>query len=284
MWFVSGGAFEYGKGLVGMMPLILAQGVVLSAAMAAAWEFQRRAGNAGWVDVFWTFATGGAAVAGALAPLPAAEGLPARQVIVAALAGLWAVRLGLHLRARVRSRPEDARYAGFRRDWGAQFQTRLFGLLMVQAAAAWPLAVAILLAARNPATAWRWTDTAAVTVMAGSLLGEALADRQLARFVAGAGNAGRACDDGLWAWSRHPNYFFEFLGWCAWPLFSFNPGWLSGWIALAAPVTMYWLLVHVSGIPPLERVMLASRGDAYRAYQSRTSAFFPLPPRREART
>jgi len=266
-----------------MMMLILAQGAGLVVAMAVAWKFQKQVGNAGWVDVFWTFATGGAAVAGALWRFPEADGSPARQLVVAALAGFWAVRLGLHLRDRVRSRPEDARYAGFRRDWGARFQTRLFWLLMIQAAAAWPLAVAVMLAARNPAAGWQWTDIAAMAVISASLIGEALADRQLARFVADAGNAGRVCDRGLWAWSRHPNYFFEFLGWCAWPLFASNAGRPLGWLAVAAPMMMYWLLVHVSGIPPLERVMLASRGDAYRAYQSRTSAFLPLPPRREAR-
>lgn len=266
-----------------MMPLILAQGAGLGLAMAAAWGFQRRVGNAGWVDVFWTFATGGAAVAGAVAPFAGPEGFAPRQAAVAILAGVWAIRLGLHLRARVRSRPEDARYAGFRRDWGARFQARLFWLLMIQAAAAWPLAIAVALAARNPSPGWHWNDIAAMAVIAASLIGEAAADRQLARFVAQAGNAGRVCDRGLWAWSRHPNYFFEFLGWCAWPLFAFNAGWPPGWLAVAAPATMYWLLVHVSGIPPLERVMLASRGEAYRAYQSRTSAFIPLPPRREVR-
>ncbi len=266
-----------------MMMLLLAQGAGLSVAMAAAWGFQKRVRNAGWVDVFWTFATGGVAVAGASWPLPGADGSPARQLVVAALAGLWAARLGLHLRARVRSRPEDARYAGFRGDWGARFQTRLFWFLQIQAAAAWPLAAAVMLAARNPAPGPHASDVAAMAVIAAALFGEALADRQLARFVADAGNAGRVCDRGLWAWSRHPNYFFEFLGWCAWPLFAFNADWPLGWFTVVAPVMMYWLLVHVSGIPPLERVMLASRGDAYRAYQSRTSAFFPLPPRREAR-
>jgi steroid 5-alpha reductase family enzyme len=265
-----------------MIMLILAQGVGLSLAMAAAWKFQQQVGNAGWVDVFWTFATGAMAVVGTLWPLPGAEDLPARRYIVAALAAAWAIRLGLHLRARVRSRPEDARYAGFRRDWGARFQTRLFWFLQIQAFAAWPLAVAITLAARNPASVLRATDVVAMAIIAIALIGEMLSDRQLARFVADPGSAGRVCDRGLWAWSRHPNYFFEFLGWCAWPLFAFNADWPLGWLAWAAPAMMYWLLVHVSGIPPLEQVMLASRGDAYRAYQSRTSAFLPLPPRSEA--
>ena len=270
-----------------VIALGLAQGLGLVVAMAAAWAFQRRVMNAGWVDVFWTFATGAAAVVGALAPIPGGagvdEGFAARRSGVALLAGIWAVRLASHLWARVRSRPEDARYAGFRRDWGTAFQGRLFGLLMVQAVAAWPLAVAAMLAARNPAGGWRWTDGAALAVAAVSIAGAGIADRQLAAFSRGAGHGRFVCDRGLWGWSRHPNYFFEFLGWCAWPLFAFDPAWPPGWLAVVAPVLMYWLLVHVSGIPPLERTMLASRGDAWRDYQSRTSAFFPLPPRREAR-
>jgi steroid 5-alpha reductase family enzyme len=263
-----------------MIALVLAQGVGLSLAMMAAWWFQWRRGNAGWVDVCWTFATGGAAIVGALWPL-ASDAWPPRQAIVALLAAFWSVRLGLHLRHRVRTRPEDARYAGFRRDWGARFQPRLFGFLQIQAIAAWPLAVAVLLAARNPAPGLRVADFLALGISAIAILGEAAADRQLARFVADPRNLGKVCDSGLWAWSRHPNYFFEFLGWCAWPLFACDPGWPIGWLALGAPALMYWLLVHVSGIPPLERVMLASRGDAWRAYQRRTSAFFPAPPRPE---
>jgi steroid 5-alpha reductase family enzyme len=264
-----------------MITLILAQGVGLSGAMAAAWWFQRRLGNAGWVDVFWTFATGGVAVLGALWPLPSAEVFPPRQAIVAMLAAFWAIRLGLHLRHRVRTRPEDARYAGFRLTWAGSFQVRLFWFLQIQALAAWPLAVAILVAARDPAPDVRVNDLAALLVSATAIFGEAVADQQLARFVAEPGNKGKVCDRGLWAWSRHPNYFFEFLGWCAWPLFACDTGWPIGWLALGAPVLMYWLLVYVSGIPPLEQVMLTSRGDAFRAYQSRVSRFFPMPPRPE---
>jgi steroid 5-alpha reductase family enzyme len=260
--------------------VILAEAVALSIAMTGAWWFQRHRQNAGWVDVVWTFATGGVAVLGALWPLPELYSFAPRQLIVAMLCAAWSLRLGLHLRARVRTRPEDARYAGFRRDWGAGFQSRLFWFLQIQAAAAWPLAVAITLAARNPAPGFRVSDLMGFAVIAAAVAGEAVADRQLARFVAGTHN--QVCDAGLWAWSRHPNYFFECLGWCAWPLFAFNVDWPLGWLAWAAPVLMYWLLVHVSGIPPLEQVMLASRGDAYRAYQRRTSSFFPLPPRREA--
>jgi steroid 5-alpha reductase family enzyme len=264
-----------------MIWLILAQGVGLSIAMAAAWWFQRRWRNAGWVDVFWTFATGAAGVASALFPSAPIDGdpFPPRQVVVAALVAYWAVRLGLHLRHRVLTRPEDARYAAFRRDWADRFQSRLFWFLQVQAVAAWPLAAAVLAAARNPAHGVQMTDIAALVLISGAIQGEALADRQLARFISDPRNKGRVCDIGLWSWSRHPNYFFEFLGWCAWPLFAFNPGWGFFLLALPAPLLMYWLLVFVSGIPPLEQVMVSSRGNAYRDYQRRTSAFVPIPRR-----
>ena len=139
--------------------------------------------------------------------------------------------------------------------------------------------MAMMLAARNPAPVSWAADLAAFVLIAVSVAGAGVSDQQLARFLADPAHKGRVCDRGLWAWSRHPNYFFEWLGWCAWPVFAFNPSWSLGWLALLAPVLMYWLLVHVSGIPPLERAMLASRGDAYRAYQRQTSAFFPLPPR-----
>jgi len=87
------------------------------------------------------------------------------------------------------------------------------------------------------------------------------------------------CDIGLWRWSRHPNYFFEWLFWLAYPLIAidlagYNP---YGWLALLAPICMYWVLVYVSGIPPLEEHMLRSRGETFRAYQLRTRAFFPFP-------
>jgi steroid 5-alpha reductase family enzyme len=95
--------------------------------------------------------------------------------------------------------------------------------------------------------------------------------------MSAASNRGRVCDQGLWSWSRHPNYFFEWLQWVAYPLLAIElaGGYPWGWIALGGPVCMYWLLVYVSGIPPLEEHMVRRYGAAYRAYQGRTNAFFP---------
>ena len=91
---------------------------------------------------------------------------------------------------------------------------------------------------------------------------------------------GRIIDAGLWAWSRHPNYFFEWLGWLAYPLIAIQFDWPPGWLALGAPAIMYWLLVHVSGVPPLEQQLQRSRPEAFSIYRTKVSAFWPRRPRR----
>jgi steroid 5-alpha reductase family enzyme len=261
-----------------IMPgLIVAVAVFLALAMAGAWQVQRATGNSGWVDVIWSFATGIAGLVFALS----AQAVWWRQCLVAALVVAWAARLALHIAGRSFHASDDPRYAFLRQEWGDAFQSRLFLFLQIQAASAFVLAISVLLAARNPAPALRVQDVLAALVLIVGIAGEALADNQLRRFRADPANRGRICDSGLWAWSRHPNYFFEWLGWIAYPVFAIDlaGGAPWGWLALAGPAFMYWLLVHASGIPPLEAHMLRSRGDAFRAYQSRTNAFFPGPPK-----
>ena len=243
--------------------------LALFPAMALAWWLQRRLANAGWVDMVWTFSLGLAGVVAALA-----SGSGPRAWLVAALLAAWALRLGGYIVARTRGTPEDARYAQFRRDWGAAFQRRMFGFMMIQAAAAALLLLPVVLAAASPRPLG-WADALAVLLLVVAVAGEAVADQQLHRFRANPLNHGRVCDAGLWGWSRHPNYFFEWLHWLAYPCFAIGAEY--GWLALLGPAFMYWLLVHVSGIPPLEAQMLRSRGEAYRAYQRRVSAFIPLP-------
>lgn len=261
--------------------LIIGVTAMLSLLMMMAWAVQRRAGNAGWVDVVWTFALGLAGVVYALAPAPSIAWPGTRQWLVALAAAAWSVRLGAHLWHRTRRGPEDTRYAQFRRDWGSAFERRMFGFLQIQAAAAAFLAPAFLLAARDPRPLG-WQDGFALLVLVIAVAGEAVADTQLRRFRANHAQHGAICDTGLWRLSRHPNYFFEWFGWLVYPLFAIDASgrYPAGWLALAAPAFIYWLLVHVSGIPPLEQQMLRTRGEAYRAYQQRTRAFLPLPPAR----
>jgi steroid 5-alpha reductase family enzyme len=205
-------------------------------------------------------------------------------VLVAGLIGAWALRLGLHIRARVLTSPEDARYAQFRTEWAPRYQTMMFGFLQIQALAGALLLISVIAAAANPAPTLRPQDLAGAAVLAIAIFGEGLADNQLKAFAHDPANAGKVCDVGLWSWSRHPNYFFEWFGWVAYPLIAvdFSGHYAWGWLALIAPVAMYGLLRYGSGVPPLEAHMLRSRGELFRAYQARVSVFFPLPPRSAA--
>ncbi len=253
--------------------------LALAAAMATAWLVVDRTGSSGWADTIWSFSVGVGGIAAALAPF--SQGTTTRQLIVAALVAVWSLRLGGHIAARTLKGGDDPRYQALKEEWGPDRRRRLFWFLQIQAAAAFLLVVTILIAAHNPAPWPAAGDLLGIAVAIAAVLGEALADRQLARFRNDPANRGKVCDVGLWGWSRHPNYFFEWLGWVAYALIAFDlsGGYPWGWLALAGPAFMYWILVHASGIPPLEAHMLRSRGDVFRAYQERVSAFWPLPGR-----
>lgn len=261
-------------------PFYLGVAAALFVFMAIGWAVQRAQANAGWVDVFWTFGVGLAGAAAAL--YPAAGSLPQRRWLVAALVLAWALRLGLHVAARVSRTDEDRRYVDLRRQWGAGFQRTMFGFLQLQALVSLPLVAAVALAAHKPSPQLGLADALGVLILLVAVAGEGTADAQMDRFKADPDH-GQINDRGLWAWSRHPNYFFEWLGWFAYPVIAVQlSGYPIGWAALAAPAVMYVVLVHMTGLPALETHMLASRGDAFRAYQRRTSPFIPLPPRKEA--
>jgi steroid 5-alpha reductase family enzyme len=259
----------------------------LSVLMAGAWMVQQRTGNSGWVDTIWTFAVGLVGASSALWPV--ADAAPnGRQSLVAALVMIWSVRLGLHIAVRTAGITDDPRYAAFAREWGVDSPRRMFVFLQNQGLGSIPLVFAIFVAARFPKGSLRIEDYLGALILLIGIAGEALADAQLRKFRTDPANQGRVCDVGLWRWSRHPNYFFEWFGWLAYPVIAIPISdplfYLWGWASLLAPVFMYWILVHVTGIPPLEQQMLRSRGERYRDYQSRTSMFFPLPPQKEVVT
>ena len=249
----------------------------LSVAMAGAWAIGRRPGLSGWTDAIWSVATGVAGLVVALAPSGGAAG--PRAWIVAGLVMVWGLRLGGHIAVRSAGGEDDPRYADLRREWGEHFSRRLFQFLQVQAGAAWLLVLSILAAARNPAWFPAWSDCAGVLLLAIAIAGEAVADRQLKAFRADPDSRGKVCTAGLWGLSRHPNYFFEWLGWVSYAVIAMGPDFVPGWrwLGLSGPVLMYVLLVHVSGIPPLEAHMLRSRGEAFRDVQRRVRAFWPIP-------
>jgi steroid 5-alpha reductase family enzyme len=257
----------------------------LSVLMVGAWVVQQRTGNSGWVDTIWTFSLGLVGAVSALWPIAGATPNQ-RQWLVAALVAIWSVRLGLHIAVRTGGITDDPRYAAFASEWGVNSPRKMFVFLQNQGLGSIPLVFAIFVAARFPEPALRLQDYLGALILLVGISGEALADAQLKGFRTDPANKGRVCDAGLWRWSRHPNYFFEWFGWLAYPVIAISADhpfyYPWGWAAVLAPIFMYWILVHVTGIPPLEQQMLRSRGARYRDYQSRTSMFFPLPPHKGA--
>ncbi len=265
---------------MGLVSLLAALAMALATAMAVAWVIARQPGRSGWTDVSWSYAVGLAGVAAALVSV--GGGVGGRRLLVALLIGAWSLRLGTHILRRTLKGGDDARYVNLRLEWGEDFSRRLLWFLQIQAAAGFVLMFSIVVAARNPAPFPAWSDWAGAVILLASTLGETIADRQLRAFAARAKDRQAVADCGLWGWSRHPNYFFEWLGWFAYAVIAIGPDgrFAWGWLALSGPAFIYWLLVHVSGIPPTEEHMLRSRGAKFRSYQRRVNAFFPWPGRR----
>ncbi len=245
-------------------------------AMSAGWAWQRKHENAGIVDVIWTAGIGAAALwyaavlDGALLP----------RALLGLLGALWSLRLAAHLAPRVLKGPEDGRYRQLRLHWQGN-QAKMFGMFQFQALLIVLFSLPFLAVARNPTAELTPWMIAGMVVWIGSVCGEALADRELARFRADPKNQGRTCRAGLWRYSRHPNYFFEWLHWFAYvglavgsPLF---------WLSFSGPAVMYAFLRWISGIPFTEAQALRTRGEDYRRYQAETSQLFPWFPKEQHR-
>jgi len=256
------------------MPLLMLLGwAVMAMVMAALWVRQKRTHNAGIVDVAWSFGTGLLAVVFAWQ----VEGDQGRKWIVAVLAGLWATRLGYHLVKRMAHEEEDGRYRMMRERYGSKAQSYLFGFFQIQAFWAVMFTLPMVAAAANDAPGLHWFDYGGIAIWLIAMIGESIADMQLARFRQDASTNGQVCNRGLWRYSRHPNYFFEWIHWFAYLFIAWNSSWW--WVTWIGVLVMWFFLTKVTGIPLTEMRALQTRGDAYRQYQQTTSAFFPMPPR-----
>lgn len=244
--------------------------------MAVGWLWQRRRRNAGIVDVIWA---GGLAAAAIWSGVTGNGGILPRA-LVATLGGLWGGRLALHLWARVRGESEDGRYRYLREHWKGS-QSKFFGLFQFQALLivlfALPF-VAVANNSREQLTSW---TVLGICIWVISLVGESLADEQLKRFRANPVNRGATCRAGMWRYSRHPNYFFEWLHWMTYVALA--AGSPDFWLSATGPVLMYVFLRWISGVPFTEAQALRSRGEDYRRYQQQTPVFFPWFPKEVAR-
>ncbi len=254
---------------------ILIGWLVMTAIMSALWLFQRRTGKAGIVDAVWSAGIGLLSIFFCVM----AEGDPGRRILIAMLATAWSFRLGYYLFRRVMRLPEDGRYLTLKEQWGTRASLYMFVFFQIQATWSMIFALPMLVAATNPAAFPGVLDLAGVVMWVVAVVGESIADRQLARFRLESANRGKVCQTGLWRYSRHPNYFFEWLHWWVYVLIGISAPW--GWLTLLGPATMLYFLFKVTGIPPTEAQAVISRGEAYRRYQQTTSAFFPWVPRKD---
>ena len=254
--------------------LLLVGAVLASVSMAALWALQVRIHDASHVDVGWAVLIACCAIAYALL----ADGNVGHRVLAAALAAIWGFRLGGYLLVdRILGKEEDGRYQELRRRWGERANARFFVFSEAQALFVVFFSLPFAFIALDSSSDFGALVWIGVAVWAIGNVGTIVADRQLAQWRADPENRGKTARGGLWGWSRHPNYFFEFTNWCGIALVATASPW--GWVAWAVPAGLLFLLFRVTGIPETEAQALRSRSD-YAEYQRTTSVFVPLPSRR----
>jgi steroid 5-alpha reductase family enzyme len=254
-------------------PLFAVAWPIAALAFVALWARQLRTRDATSVDVAWAASLAFMAIFCAVA----GEGHAARRGLVAILGVVHGARLALHLwRDRMRGRDgEDGRYRKLRETWG---DGRFLVFYLGQATSTVVLAIPFALAAGDVRPFPSALDVAAAALWALGVGLETIADAQLRRFKRDPATKGAVCRVGLWSVSRHPNYFGEWLVWCAYAALAIRAP--LGALALVAPASILFLIVKVTGIPPTEAQALRSRGDAYRRYQREVPSFFPWFPKR----
>ncbi len=255
-----------------MLEVLAINAAVVAAAMVGVWLLSLAVRDASIVDIFW----GLGFVLVAWVTFLAADGEPARQVLVVALVTVWGLRLAGYLAWRNIGKGEDYRYRAMRKRAGDVFWWRsLFTVFLLQGALMWTVSLPVQ-AGQVPESGLNLLDALGVACWAVGLFFEALGDVQLARFKADPANEGKVMDRGLWRYTRHPNYFGDFMVW--WGLYFVALATGDAWWTFVGPVVMTVLLMKVSGAGLLER-SLRKRKPEYEDYVRRTNAFFPGPPR-----
>lgn len=243
-------------------------GAVVGVMMFVLWVIHLRIRNAGIVDVGWAFGIGIIAVIYALL----GPGDEKRRILCAVMASFWSLRLGGYLYRRNIGHPEEGRYRQLRAEWGGNVSLKFLVFFEFQALLDLVLSLPFLLACLNQESTVSVVEILGIVLWGIAMLGESVADAQLAGFKRSA-LPGQVCQEGLWNYSRHPNYFFEWLIWVAWALFALGSPY--GWLALVCPALMLFFLLRITGIPATEAQALRSKGESYANYQKTTSVFVP---------
>lgn len=248
---------------------------IILGCMTCLWVLSLAMKNASIADIFW----GPGFVIVAWLTFYEAEGYLGRRLLICTLVTVWGLRLGIHIARRNRGKGEDRRYQAWRASYGQRFWwVSLFTVFGVQGILLWVISL-VTQAGQISVAPGRlvWFDALGLFVWVAGFFFEAVGDWQLARFKADPANRGKVMNQGLWAYTRHPNYFGECLMW--WGLFLIAlaaPG--NVW-TIISPLTITILLLKVSGVTLLEKSIVETR-PKYRGYMESTSAFVPWFPRR----
>ena len=210
-----------------------------------------------------------------------AEGFWGRKYLIVLLTTVWGLRLSAHLSWRNWGKGEDPRYGSWRKASGERFWIiSLFKIFLLQALFLWVIALGIQYAQVSPSPPhFIWLDLLGCIVWTIGFVFESVSDWQLARFKADPTNRGKVMDRGLWAYSRHPNYFGDFLIW--WGIFLIVLSTPTSWWTVGSPLIMTAVLLKMTGVPLTEKIIVVTR-PGYREYIKRTHAFFPWFPKKES--
>lgn len=249
--------------------------LVIWAYVSLVWIISVYLKNASIVDIFWGM--GYVLIAGVYYAL--GDGYSGRKVLITVLVALWGLRLSLHIAARNLGKGEDYRYQNFRQKYGPEryWWFSYFQVFLLQGVLLVLISAPLLAAQQFGPDSFTVLDLLGALVWAVGFYFEAVGDWQLAQFKRNRANEGKVMDRGLWAWTRHPNYFGDATVWWGFYLIAVSSGW--GILTIFGPALMNFLLVYVSGVAMLERHM--RQKPKYDDYIKRTSAFFPRPPRRQ---
>ena len=245
--------------------------IVLLAVMTWLYSVYRR--DVSIVDSLWSLMF---LAAGFIYLVNSTDATP-RALFVFCLLALWALRLSIHLTVRNHGQPEDRRYKEIRRNNEPNFAVKsLYIIFGLQGLLAWVISVPLLFALSSD-RGFHWLDLPALLLWLTGFIFETVADWQLYRHKKLSIRNGEVMRNGLWAYTRHPNYFGEFCIWWSFYLFAIPAG---GMLTFYAPLLMTVLLLKVSGIVMMEKD-ISDRRPGYRDYIKSTNAFFPGQPRME---
>ena len=258
--------------------ILITTAAVIAGCMLALWCLSLVLGDASIVDIFWGL---GFVVVAGTTTLIAEVSASQRSHLILLMATIWGLRLAAYLAIRNLGHGEDVRYATMRRHWGEGFWwISLFTVFGLQGVLMWIVSLPLQLAIAAPGAGLSWLDAAGLALWCLGLVFEAVGDWQLTRFKRDPANAHAVMSEGLWRYTRHPNYFGDFCVW--WGIFLVALSSPNGAISIVSPIVMSVLLMRVSGVPLLERG-LKKRRPEYADYIARTSAFFPRPPMKSPR-